>query len=297
VENPVNFRARFPETGSCLLFGDSGLPNQVGPLAPDKIVFRDGWSADSSYLLLNLRFTGWHRYKATNTVSLVYQTGPLAADVTAGQSFAWLPEGRSLFRDKRIPRENLNGLLVGRTGMSAVLYELTGVGGPWAQDPPYYSEVVAFETGSERDWSHTRVKDWRGWQHDRWVYFYHNDGPIVVLDEAGGPLAGRAELVWHLTGHAEGEVTRIRLRNGDNPAEFVLVPLLSAGRGPAIKTEEADSSQIALSVPAANGQLRVATIFLVGPWIGADVRWDTAGRSLRISQQDRSVVLPLPLTQ
>ena len=200
VEKPVALEGHSPTAGSCLIFGDSGLPNQEGPLAPDKIVFRDGWTPDSTYLLLNLRFTGWHRYKATGTITLVYQGGSLAADVLDGDRFRWLPEGRSLFRDKRIPRESLNGLVVEKTGMAAVLYELTGVGGPWAQDPPYYAEVVAFDTGDELDWAHTRLTGWRGWRHDRWVYFYHNGGPIVVVDEAEGPPGSRAALAWHLTG-------------------------------------------------------------------------------------------------
>jgi len=107
----------------------SWLPNQKGPLAPDKIVFRDGWGKDSAYLLVNLRFTGWHRYKATGTVTLVYQGGTLSADVLDGKPFSWLPVGRSLFRDKRIPWENLNGLVMEKTGMAAVLYRLTGIGG------------------------------------------------------------------------------------------------------------------------------------------------------------------------
>ena len=80
-----------------------------------------------------------------------------------GQPFSWLPVGRSLFRDKRIPRENLNGLVVEKTGMATVLYTLTGIGGPWAQDPPYYAEVVAFETGKEMDWAHIRLTGWLGW--------------------------------------------------------------------------------------------------------------------------------------
>jgi hypothetical protein len=297
VERPVRLTSQPSLPGSCLLYGDSGLPNQVGPLAPDKIVIRDGWAADSSYLLLNLRFTGWHRYKAANTVSLVYQAGPLAADVTEGKPFAWLPEGRSLFRDKRIPRENLNGLLVGRTGMSAVLHALTAIGGPWAQDPPYYSEVVAFETGDELDWTHTRITSWRGWQHDRWVYFYHNNGPIVIVDQAGGPETGHAELIWHLSGYADGAGSRIQLRAGDKPAEFTIVPVAPAVQGSVITVEGTDPAQRAVSYPAANGKLRAASVFLIGPWVGADVKLDADGRSLRISQPERSIVLPLPLTE
>ncbi len=130
-------------------------------------------------------------------MTLVYKNGVLSADVLDGKPFSWLPVGRSLFRDKRVPRENLNGLVVEKTGMAAVLYGLTGIGGPWAQDPPYYAEVVALETGPERDCAHIRLVGWRGWQHDRWIYFYHNSGPIIVVDQAQGPAGARAGLVWH----------------------------------------------------------------------------------------------------
>jgi len=84
VEGPVRLDGRSPSMGSCLLYGNSGLPNQDGPLAPDKIVFRDGWSKDSIYLLLNLRFSGWHRYKATNTITLVHQDPPLVTELLSG---------------------------------------------------------------------------------------------------------------------------------------------------------------------------------------------------------------------
>ncbi|MCX7855788.1 MAG: hypothetical protein N2556_07430, partial [Anaerolineae bacterium] len=229
VEEPVLLEGRSPTEGSCLLYGDSGLPNQQGPLAPDKIVFRDGWGKDATYLLVNLRFTGWHRYKATGTVTLVYQGGALSADVLDGKPFSWLPVGRSLFRDKRVPRENLNGLVVKKTGMAAVLYGLTGIGGPWAQDPPYYAEVVAFETGPEKDWAHIRLTGWRGWQHDRWIYFYHHGGPVVVVDEAQGPVGAKAGLVWHLVGGEQIASGYFRLRSGNAPTEVRLIPL-SDGR-------------------------------------------------------------------
>ncbi|MHB0878540.1 MAG: hypothetical protein ACYC5O_21085, partial [Anaerolineae bacterium] len=197
VEQPVILTGASPDAGSCLLYGDSGLPNQVGPLAPDKIVFRDGWQVDSRYLLLNLRFTGWHRYKASNTITLMYQGGAVAADALTGSDFSWLPRGRALFRDKRIPRENLNGLQVPRTGMSAVVYGLSGMGGEWAQDPPHYATVERFETLGALDVSRTVLEDWRGWRHERTVYFAHR-GPVLIVDEAEGQ--GDAALTWHLTG-------------------------------------------------------------------------------------------------
>lgn len=297
VEAPISLTGRFPTQGSCLLYGDSGLPNQAGPLASDKIVFRDGWSEDSAYLLLNLRFTGWHRYKATNTVTLLYQNGPLAADALDGESFSWLPTGRSLFRDKRIPRENLNGLLVRRTGMSAVLYTLTGVGGPWAQDPPSYAEVIAFETGDELDWAHTRLTDWRGWRHDRWIYFYHDNGPIVVVDEAERRVEGRAALAWHLMGEGPVEGRRILLRGGDDPAEMLLMPMGPEGRLEVTEGSDGDPGLRVVYYSPADGRLRAVTLFLLGHWVGAEAGLDVEEQTLWIGRGQRRITLPLPLVE
>jgi hypothetical protein len=293
LEQPISMTGRSPTQGSCLLYGDSGLPNQVGPLAPDKIVFRDGWSEDAAYLLLNLRFTGWHRYKATNTVTLVYQEGPLAADALEGEPFTWLPVGRSVFRDKRVPRENLNGLLIERSGMSAVLYTLTGVGGPWAQDPPYYAQVVAFETGEDLDWSHTRLTDWRGWQHDRLIYFYHDNGPIVVVDEAEGPVGSQAALAWNLAGEGSVRGQRIPLRGGDDPAEVLLVPLGLEGRLQVAGGKGGDSDLRVVYYAPPDGRLRVATLFLLGHWVGAEAGLDVDEQTLWVAKGQTRVTVPL----
>ncbi len=299
VEGPVSLTGHAPSEGSCLLYGDSGLPNQVGPLAPDKVVFRDGWTKNSAYLLLNLRFTGWHRYKATNTVTLFYQDGPLASDVLNGKSFAWLPAGRSLFRDKRIPRENLNGLLVERRGLSAVLYFLTSIGSPWAQDPPYYAEVITFETGERKDSSHTRLTDWHGWQHDRWVYFYHNGGPVVVIDQAEGPPGRQAAVVWHLVGETVAGSQRIRLHGGDQPAQALLLPLEPEGMH--LETVQEPGNGVSnLRVTGYNrsdGQLSMLTLFLSGRWMDAEVYMEpgTANSLILISQDGSRIELQLPL--
>jgi hypothetical protein len=294
LEEPVQLRGVSPSAGSCLIYGDSGLPNQEGPLAPDKIVFRDGWSSDSAYLLLNLRFSGWHRYKATNTITLVYQDGPLATDVVRGESAAWLPEGRSVFRDKRIPRENLNGLVVERTGMSAVLQALTGVSGKWAQDPPYYAEVVSFQTGQEKDWAHTRTTDWRGWEHNRWIYFYHEGGPIVIVDTAQGAAGSEAALVWHFVEGAAMETHRFLLRGGDEPREVALIPVEDKGQVEVTERgEEGDGGLDVVYGRPVDGELRLVTVFLQEEWVGAEVRQETGGE-ITISGIDREIVVALP---
>jgi hypothetical protein len=293
LEAPVALVGEPPVEGSCLLYGNSGLPNQVGPLAPDKIVFRDGWSSDSAYVILNLRFTGWHRYKATNTLTLLYQGRPLVAEQTMGQPFAWLPEGRSLFRDKRIPRENLNGLVVERTGMSAVLYKLTGMGGPWAQDPPYYAEVVAFETGEELDWSHTRLSDWRGWRHDRWIYFYHGGGPTVVVDRAEGPSSARGTLVWHLVTEREMEGQRVRLPNGENLAEMLFMPIEADGWFETTTQFDNMGRRVTYHAPPRD-RWQMVTFFLPDDWVGAQVEIDEEERALRLVRGEERIYLPLP---
>jgi hypothetical protein len=257
-----------PEIGSCLLYGDSGVPTQVGPLAPDKIVFRDGWTADSRYLLLDLRFTGWHRYKATNTISLLYQGGPVVAEDDKGERTGWLPVGRSLFRDKRIPRENLNGLVVSRTGLAAVLNALNGLGGPWAQDPPHYAEVVQFETSSEADSSRTVVTDWHGWNHEREVDFYHS-GPIIVVDRAHGPRASRAAVAWQLPEGAKMEGNRVLMAQSSSPMEMVLISL-----DPAMTIEQeppkgAQGNRLLVRSDG-EGTLTLVTVFLSGDWLGAE---------------------------
>jgi hypothetical protein len=293
VEGPVHLSGHSPSIGSCLLYGGSGLPNQIGPLAPDKLVFRDGWSESSPYLLLNLRFTGWHRYKASNTITLLYQNTPLVADVLVGESADWLPEGRSLFRDKRIPRENLNGLLVERTGMSAILHALTGIGSQWAQDPPRYAQVVAFETGDELDWSHTRLVDWRGWQHDRRITFWHNRGPIVVMDEAAGPARRQAALMWRLSdGETIGD-RRVHLETGEGPVEVLFVPTSSGGRLDIARDDREDSPLHVLYRAPTGGELTMATVFLPSSWVGAEAALDREGDVLRLTSGQEMIAMSL----
>lgn len=298
IETPFDLAAEPPEAGSCLLYGDSGLPNQDGPLAPDKVVLRGGWRADDPVLLLNLRFTGWHRYKATNTVTLLHQAGPLLNEQIEGESFAWLPAGRALFRDKRIPRENLNGLVVRRDGLSAVLYALTGAGGPWAQDPPFYAEVERFSLDQDPASSVTWLRGWHGWEHRRSAYLFA-DGPIVVADVANGPAGSAAALVWHtpaggpLPDPGTGEV-RLLLRAGEpgaagqpagqQPAELVLLPLQP---GQVRFQPETLSGQAGAQVTyEARGSLSLVSIFLTGRLVGAQVTLEeqAGSRVLRITQ-------------
>jgi hypothetical protein len=288
ADGGLSLTAAPPSEGSCLLYGDTGTPTRPGPLGPDKLVFRTGWAPDATYLLLNLRFTGWHRYKATNTVSLLYSGGDLVADQLEGRTFSWLPRGRSAFRDKRIPRENLSGLLVARSGMSAVRHTLAAIDGPWAQDPPPFARVERFATGTPCDTSVTTIDAWRGWSHRRSISFCAGE-PTVIADEALGRPGGAAALAWNLAAPAVPGDGRVRL--SDN-AELALVPLDAA-------TLAGDPSTLGeggytrLLISNSGPRLRALAVLLTGPWVGAELTLDesSASPTLRITGAAGSVEL------
>jgi hypothetical protein len=299
TDQVIQLVGQAPQKGSCLLFGGSGLPTQVGPIAPDKVVFRSGWQPDGLYALLNLRFTGWHRYKATNTITSIYLDGPLVVENTSGEVFEWLPTGRSLYRDKRIPRENLNGLVIAKSGISAVLQQLTGIGSAWAQDPPYYAQVEKFETTPAYDLSVTQINDWHGWWHKRMIY-YSKQGIVVVFDEANGPPDTPAKLIWHLVTNGSSPDDRIRLGTSQTPVEAIFIPIKSpnpqintldtAGDGPNLRVQYSSNDQ---------GYLQTITIFLTAEWIGAEVDVDLEGIKpvLRINQNGKRIEINLDKLQ
>ncbi|MGC9467690.1 MAG: hypothetical protein ACP5HS_03800 [Anaerolineae bacterium] len=286
VESPVDLLGRSPTDGSCLLYGNSGLPNQRGPLAPDKIVLRDGWKGDALYAMLNLRFAGWHRYKATNTVSLVYKGEPVIQEVATGEPFSWVPVGRSLFRDKRIPRENLNGLLIPRSGLSGALGTVTGVGSPWAQDPPHYAAVKDVQIGDEVSYVHTRTSNWHRWQHDRQMYLYHGEGPLVILDTASGPRNEAASLSWHLPEGEEVGNRRFRLGEQNSFVEVVWLPW--GAQGDLLSNRRTDGSLFVRCEGVAGG-VDWITVVLQGQWVGAEVALDMEADVLSIG----SMAVPL----
>lgn len=293
IERTVELEGRSPSAGSCLLFADSGLPNRVGPLAPDKIVFRDGWTPESAYLLLNLRFSGWHRYRATNAV-VALRRGAVLVGEKRGAPLPWMPLERRIFRDKRIPREYTNGLLVEPTGFAAALARLAGFGGPWAQDPPHFARVEEFRTGADADRSTTLLSGWRGWSHRRTVVFHHG-GPIVIVDDARGPSGRAAAVAWHLAGSALQGGTRFRLADAPG-SELLLLPLEEPAG--AVETTRAPGFPPldVLYRTARGGRLALASVFLTGRWSGArvELRSDAAGRLLEISREGERLSVALP---
>jgi hypothetical protein len=159
-----------------------------------------------------------------------------------------------------------------------VLYHLTGLGGPWSQDPPYYASIENFETGPDFDSSLTTIEDWHGWNHDREINFYHN-GPIVVTDKSNGPRNQLVAINWHVNADHQDDQGRIQLNSGLYPAEMLLVPINDEES--MIITDKLANEIMQVQYQAqSSGQLDLATIFLLEDWVGANVTTTQKGDHL-----------------
>lgn len=199
-----------PQVGSCYLEGPGNLPHDPGASMPDKIVFRDGWNHDSLYALLNLRYSGWHKYKATNCFVNVVYGKPFVVEDHIAKKHAWLPAGRSYYRDKKIDRVRLNGLQVGLEGYELLIHELIGMGSPWAQDPPPYARLAYFDDDDIATISKTSVDNWRGWQTER-ISILIKGKFLAICDRAMRSKVGNVSLIWHLKGKIKKRSNSFRL--------------------------------------------------------------------------------------
>jgi hypothetical protein len=256
ISNPLI--AEKPRIGSCLIYGNSGLPEQRGPLTPDKIILRNGWENNDFYIMLNLRFSGWHRYKATNGISLIYAGTPLIEEQYTQGTIPWLPIGRALVRDKRIPIEQLNTLLIPRTGLDAVLNTLNNWFGPYSQDPPYYANIDKFITTEDFDYSKTHVNDWHNWRFTREIYLY-NDGFAIIFDEAETESKKSAEIRWHLSADfSKIEDNRFQSANGNFSVQLV------AQENGEFSTQSSDDHLTVNYKSPKTGKLKLITVILSG---------------------------------
>jgi len=203
-----------PTVGTCYMIGPTGIAQKPGPLKPDKIVFRDGWKDDSLYALLNLRFSGWHAYKATNSIVTIMYGEPFIVEELNLIEHSWLPKGKADHRDKKINREELNGFIIESKGIEELIKKLTGTGSAWHQDPPKFAEVSLFSNTEIMDLAKTRISDWHGWTHDR-VSMLVKDDYFVVFDHAQGNDNRKRGLTWNLKGNVTFSNNSVELNQGN----------------------------------------------------------------------------------
>lgn len=221
----TSINSKKPLVGSCYIKGTTGIAQKPGPLQPDKIAFRDGWEEDSLYALLNLRFSGWHSYKATNSIISLMYGEPFIVEELPSKSYKWLPKGKAEYRDKKIDRLELNTFQLESSGLEKIVYKLTGFGSPWSQDPPKFAQVILFNSTPFFDVSKTRISDWHGWMHDRAVVLIKGEY-IIVFDYARGDKAKKTALTWHLTGNTTFADQYLKLSQ-NNYSLLVYYPTLS----------------------------------------------------------------------
>lgn len=284
ADAPLTLTGRAPQLGSCLLFSETGMPTAVGPLAADKLVLRQGWSQDDLTLLLNLRFTGWHRYKAANSLILAAGAGETwIGEQNQGEAIWWLPKGRSAFRDKRVPRENLNGFQVEAGGWASLLDRLTGLGSPWAQDPPYLAQVRAFEQRGGVTLATTALPEWHGWTSIR-TMIASAEGPVLIRDIAQGKTFRQIAITWHINGKEIGAPGRYSLDSGKG--ELVL---LGDGGG-VFETHEAGDLLDIFYLPPEGRKLTLNSVLLPAEWLGAEVTLVEDG--VQVVKDGKTLLLP-----
>lgn len=203
-----------PNVGSCYISGTTGIAPKPGPIKPDKIVLREGWNKDSLYALLNLRFSGWHSYKATNSFISVMYGEPFVVEKLELKNHSWLPGAKADNRDKKIDRFELNGFQIESTGLQKIIYQITGLGSYWAQDPPRFADVPVYNSTPEVDYAVTRISDWHGWDHTRSSFLVKGDDSfLAIFDQAKGKYPGKAGITWHFKGDVEILNRSIKLSN------------------------------------------------------------------------------------
>lgn len=198
-QKPKPLLAAKPRFGSCIVYSQVGLSSKSDVMAADKAILRTDWISDSLYTLINLRFNGWHQYKATGSIIALYVGNqPKVQEFIPDANLSLLPKGRAEVRDKRIWRESLNGIAVEGAGLSKWLFKWSGIGSVWSQNPPRLAEIRNFMTSENLDQLEIIVSGWNGWEWRRLVAVHRRPKKIVVEDTVEGPSSKRALLSWNL---------------------------------------------------------------------------------------------------
>lgn len=292
MEKPIELTGTSPVVGSCLLYSHHGLPNQLGPLGPDKLILREGWTDDSAYILINLRSSGWHRYKSTGSIISYQHSSPIVVEPKEGGRITWLPYGRSHFRDKRIPKENLNTVVFPRSGLSAVLYHVTGIGSSWEQFVPQEAIVESFKGDNFTFEAQISLSDWHGWTIKR--KFILSDGILVVVDTVDDPPLQEARLYWHVNGNVSGDEIFVLDDNNSVSERIKFLSFENSNDKPVIKTDSSTRMAV-VEIPFEGKKGSMISLFLSGNWLGSSVKIDKSakGGSLILQSQYQTMEIPL----
>ncbi|MDD5638655.1 MAG: hypothetical protein PHO28_01975 [Candidatus Pacebacteria bacterium] len=190
------------EKGSCIVNAPTGTPQKPGEMMPDKIILRKDWDDASPYLLENLRFSGWHKYKATNSIIRIDYKYPFVVEKYNFLRHEFLPKGRADHRDKKWDRLDLNALQIEKTGINKFIWSLTkflGFESKYEQDPPSFARIVDYQFSPGRDSVNSEII-WHNIKHNRIVYLNKTNNEIIIHDIIKNPSRNKYAISWHLKG-------------------------------------------------------------------------------------------------
>ena len=141
--------------------------------------------------------------------------------------------------------------------MDAVLNSLVSMFGPYSQDPPFYANVLEYDTSDSYDYSLTQIKDWLGWTFNRSIHFFQ-DGPVFVIDEATNKKLQSSKIRWHL--NPDYQVANNHFRAQDGNVDFLLI---GQDQGMITPVRKANELLIEYESPR-TGELELLTIILPG---------------------------------
>ncbi|UCH37745.1 MAG: hypothetical protein JSV76_00765 [Candidatus Bathyarchaeota archaeon] len=179
---------------------------------PDKIVFRSGWEEDSLYALLNLRYDGFHGYKATNSIVTLHYGVPFIVEDLVKISRKWLPAGRARVRDDNIERYRLNGFYIEEPLLNRLFNKLDVFRTRWGQTLPKHTKSNKFYKSDIFDYSKTEIVDWINWNNSRTCMLVKNKY-FAVFDFNRGLKKRKHSIMWHLRGKYNNNKTFLTLED------------------------------------------------------------------------------------
>jgi hypothetical protein len=191
--------AREPTVDSTFIEAPGNLVQFPSENRPDKIVFRSGWKNDSLYALLNLRYDGFHGYKATNSIVSLYYGVPFIVEDLVKLNRNWLPKGRARVRDDNIDRRRLNGFYIKEPLLTRFFNKIDVLRTRWFQTLPRHTQTNKFYNSTIFDYSRTDIKNWSGWSNYR-ICLLVGDAYFAVFDFNKGNSAKKHSIIWHVRG-------------------------------------------------------------------------------------------------
>jgi hypothetical protein len=203
---------REPTVGSTYIQAPGNLVQFPSENRPDKIVFRSGWKDESLYALLNLRYDGFHGYKATNAIVSLYYGAPFVVEDLVKISRKWLPRGRARVRDDNIERHRLNGFYIDEPLFNQVFNKIDVLRTRWWQTLPRHTKTNKFYNSDIFDYSRTDIIDWSGWNNYRTCLLV-DDSYFAVFDFNKGNSAKQHSIIWHVRGRYNSEQSILTQNN------------------------------------------------------------------------------------